>query len=72
MTPRQWLVRAHLWFPGETQMANPAQKDVERRAYQLWQEAGQPEGRDQDFYLEAERQLREALVQHELKTPDNL
>jgi len=53
-------------------MANPAQKDVERRAYQLWQEAGQPEGRDQDFYLEAERQLREALVQHELKTPDNL
>ena len=53
-------------------MANRDQNDIERRAYQLWQEAGQPEGRDQEFYLEAERQLREALVQHELKTPDNL
>jgi hypothetical protein len=53
-------------------MGNPLQKDIERRAYRLWQEAGQPEGRDRDFYLEAERQLRQELVRHELKTPDNL
>jgi hypothetical protein len=59
-------------IPGETQMANPAQKDIEGRAYQLWQTAGQPAGRDREFYLEAERQLREELVRHELKTPDNL
>jgi hypothetical protein len=31
-------------------MTIPSQKDVERRAYQLWEEAGQPEGRDQEFY----------------------
>ncbi|MCK1714646.1 MULTISPECIES: hypothetical protein [unclassified Bradyrhizobium] len=30
------------------------------------------EGKDQEFCLEAERQLKEAMVQHELKTPDTL
>jgi hypothetical protein len=50
----------------------PTQKNVEQRAYQLWQQAGMPKGRDQEFYLEAERQLKEELVRHELKTPDTL
>lgn len=48
------------------------QKDVERRAYYLWEQAGMPKGRDQEFYLEAERQLNEKLIRHELKTPDTL
>jgi hypothetical protein len=39
-------------------MTHPSQKDIERRAYQLWEDAGQPKGRDQEFYLEAERQLK--------------
>ncbi|MGY3075795.1 hypothetical protein ACVWZZ_002166 [Bradyrhizobium sp. LM6.10] len=47
-------------------MAGPlTQKDVERRAYQLWEQAGMPKGRDQEFYLEAERQLKEELIHHE-------
>jgi Protein of unknown function (DUF2934) len=50
----------------------PTQKDIERRAYQLWQQAGMPEERDQEFYLEAERQLKDDLISHELKTPDTL
>ncbi len=50
----------------------PTQKDIERRAYQLWKEAGQPQGKDQEFYLEAERKLKEELIRHELKMPDNL
>ncbi|WOH56897.1 DUF2934 domain-containing protein [Bradyrhizobium sp. BWC-3-1] len=42
------------------QMASPpTKKDIERRAYQLWQQAGMPGGRDQEFYSEAERQLKE-------------
>jgi hypothetical protein len=53
-------------------MTHPSQKDIERRAYQLWEDAGQPKGRDQEFYLEAERQLKEERIRHELKTPDNL
>ena len=55
-----------------TQMTLASQKDIETRAYQLWEDAGQPKGRDQEFYLEAERQLQEERIRHELKTPDNL
>ena len=53
-------------------MTLASQKDIETRAYQLWEDAGQPNGRDQEFYLEAERQLQEERIRHELKTPDNL
>jgi hypothetical protein len=35
--------------------------NIVRRAYELWQQAGEPEGRDWDFYLQAERELQEAL-----------
>jgi hypothetical protein len=41
-------------------MGKPLSIDIVRRAYELWQQAGEPEGRDQEFYLEAERQLTEA------------
>ncbi len=41
-------------------MSKPTSIEIVRRAYQLWQEAGQPEGRDQEFYLQAERELQEA------------
>ena len=40
----------------------PLHKDIERCAYLLWQEAGEPEGRDLEFYLQAEQQLREACI----------
>ena len=39
----------------------PAQIDIVRRAYFLWEQARQPHGEDERFYLEAERQLREEL-----------
>jgi predicted DNA-binding transcriptional regulator YafY len=45
---------------------------IRERACQLWEQAGKPEGMDQHFWLKAERQLRDELVRHELKTPDNL
>jgi hypothetical protein len=32
---------------------------VKVRAYELWEEAGRPPGRDLEFWLEAERQLKE-------------
>ena len=32
---------------------------VRDRAYQLWDRAGQPEGRDQEFWFDAERELAE-------------
>ncbi len=38
-------------------MEDPTKEQVIHRAYQLWEQAGKPEGRDQEFYHEAERQL---------------
>jgi hypothetical protein len=32
---------------------------VRDRAYQLWDRAGQPEGREQEFWFDAERELAE-------------
>ena len=46
--------------------------DIRTRAYQLWQLAGEPEGKQDLFWLEAERELKEKQIRHELNTPDNL
>jgi len=32
---------------------------IRDRAYQLWQDAGQPEDREQEFWYQAERELAE-------------
>jgi hypothetical protein len=56
-------------------MATPGRIEIVRRAYELWEQAGKPDGRDQEFYLEAERELQEALDKttpgdHPGRTPD--
>jgi DUF2934 family protein len=33
-------------------------RKIRTRAYQLWEQAGRPSGRDWEFWLEAERQIR--------------
>jgi hypothetical protein len=54
------------------QMNKPAEIEIVRRAYQLWQQAGEPEGRDQKFYHQAEQELRNEDKASPLRTPDNL
>ena len=48
------------------------QQAIRERAHKLWELAGKPEGKEDVFWLEAERQLAEERMLHELKTPDNL
>jgi hypothetical protein len=48
------------------------QEAIRERAHQLRDAAGRPDGKEAHFWLEAERQLKEDLIRHELKTPDNL
>jgi hypothetical protein len=48
------------------------QQAIRERAHQLWEAAGRPEGKEDQFWLEAERQLKEERIRHELKTPDTL
>jgi Protein of unknown function (DUF2934) len=45
---------------------------IRERAYQLWEQTGKPEGQEERFWHEAERQLKEEQIKHETKTPDNL
>ena len=42
-------------------MQKPKEIDVIRRAYELWQQAGEPIGRDDEFYLAAKAELWEHL-----------
>ncbi|MET0528409.1 MAG: DUF2934 domain-containing protein [Microvirga sp.] len=34
------------------------EEQVRRRAFELWEEHGRPEGYDEEFWLQAERQLK--------------
>ena len=56
----------------EPPMPRPAEIEIVRRAYELWQLAGEPEGKDQEFYHLAEQELRDADKSSPLRTPDNL
>jgi hypothetical protein len=38
-------------------MPHPKQMDIVRRAYEIWQRSGEPEGKDQEFYHQAEQEL---------------
>jgi hypothetical protein len=38
-------------------MENPTKEQIIHRAYQLWEQAGKPEGRDEEFYHQAEKEL---------------
>ena len=39
-------------------MDTPRHVEIVRRAFQLWQEAGEPHGKDEEFYYLAEHELR--------------
>jgi hypothetical protein len=48
-------------LPLPTGMRRPPELDIVRRAYELWELSGKPEGRDQEFYLQALHELQAAL-----------
>jgi Protein of unknown function (DUF2934) len=50
-------------------MQRPAEMDIVRRAYELWEQAGKPDGRDQEFYHQAEQELKNAIEQSILEQP---
>jgi hypothetical protein len=41
-------------------LAKRTENRVRRRAREIWQENGRPSGRDEEFWLQAEREFREA------------
>jgi hypothetical protein len=39
-------------------MDNSKEDQIRQRAHQLWELAGRPEGREQEFWFEAEREIK--------------
>jgi hypothetical protein len=53
-------------------MENPDRAQIILRAYKLWERAGRPEGRAEEFYHLAEQQLRDEEKSDPTRTPDDL
>ena len=41
-------------------LARPDERRIRKRAREIWEENGRPAGRDEEFWLQAEREFREA------------
>jgi hypothetical protein len=52
-------------------MKDVLEDQIRVRAYQLWELAGMPEGKEEQCWLEAERELREKQIREQLKAPDS-
>ena len=57
---------------GENAVAEPSKKEIDARAYQLWEQAGRPEGRESEFWHLAEQELRNEDKGSPIRTPDTL
>jgi hypothetical protein len=55
-----------------TVMETPDRAKIMKRAYELWEDAGMPEGRAEEFYHLAEQLLREEEKSDAPPAPDNL
>jgi len=42
-----------------TSFSEPTHDQIAQRAYLLWEQSGHPNGRDQELWLQAERELKE-------------
>jgi hypothetical protein len=52
-------------------METPDRAKIMKRAFELWEDAGMPEGRAEEFYHLAEQKLREEEKSDPPQTPDN-
>jgi Protein of unknown function (DUF2934) len=50
-------------------LRRPPEINIIRKAYELWELSGKPEGRDQEFYLQALQRLQRALENVSLGPP---
>ena len=51
-------------------LAKPNEEKIRKRAREIWEENGRPVGRDEEFWLKAEREFREAEALAKEKTLD--
>ena len=53
-------------------MSEPNEQEIRERAHQIWERAGKPEGREDDFWHAAEQELRNEDKASPTRTPDTL
>lgn len=54
-------------------MAEVTDEDIKRRAHELWEVAGRPDGRDEEFWHKAEEQVRgESETLEKLRADPNI
>lgn len=53
-------------------MENPDRVQILKRAFELWEQAGMPQGRAEEFYHRAEQELRHEDKSDPLRAPDTL
>jgi Protein of unknown function (DUF2934) len=53
-------------------MADLTAEKIRIRAHELWEQAGKPEGREEEFWHLAEQEIRNEDGSSPLRTPDNL
>jgi hypothetical protein len=46
-------------------MEKPSEKQILNRSYELWQEAGMPVGREDEFWLQAQKELSQGTTPDE-------
>ena len=53
-------------------MSDPTEQEIIRRAFELWERAGCPKGKDKDLCRQAEQELRQADKSSPVRTLDTL
>jgi hypothetical protein len=53
-------------------MHEPTEKEIMERAYEIWERNGRPEGRENDFWYQAEQELRNVNASDPLQIPEPL
>ena len=53
-------------------MTQPTETEIKNRAYEIWERNGKPEGKEDEFWQQAEQELRNEDKASPLRTPDNL
>jgi hypothetical protein len=53
-------------------LPEPSEQEIRERAHHLWERAGKPEGREDEFWHAAEQELRNEDRSDTMRTPDTL
>jgi hypothetical protein len=61
--------RYRVGLSGEEKMEKPTEEQIRNRALDLWELAGKPEDRDEEFWQEAEKELNEGLIHESIILP---